>query len=112
MLTARLERYQGRLPLVVTSVEPCLDVIRLVVELDGRTHRLAGLDTYWLAGDTYGGAVDPDNLERYGGKAAVAYRWDEDGHVELLDAAPPADAIVTRGVLMPDDEARAEGLLP
>lgn len=109
MPTYTLQRYQERLPLVETPFEPCDDVIYLLVRVGDREHLLGGLDVYWIHGDAYGAFVDEENLERYGGEPAVAWRWTESSHERLDDPTPPAGATFARGVLVPDDLFRLMG---
>jgi hypothetical protein len=109
--TYTLLRYQGALPLVETPFEACDDVIYLIARVGDYEHRAHGFDAYWTAGDRYGVTLDPENVVAYGGRAALAYRWDDAGHVELDDPTPPADAVFARGILVPDPVAREIGIL-
>ncbi|MFU8868668.1 hypothetical protein [Natronococcus sp.] len=111
MTVFTFERYHGHLPLSSGPPVACDDVIYLVARRGEHEHRLGGLDVYWVLGDTYGAFADPENLELYGGAPAVAYRWNEHGHVALEDTRPPPAALFARGILIPDDEARQIGLL-
>lgn len=83
-----------------------------VLWVDLPHRRLQGFDHYWLAGDRYGVWNDPENMgTMYEGAQGFAWKWTDGVEVELDDWTPPADALQWHGVMIPDDDARAVGLI-
>ena len=81
----------------------------------GYRHRLLGKDCYWLdeASGSFGLFNDPANCAWYGGGPDAqqsAWRWTGVGS-ECIDPQPPASAHVLLGVMLPEEHARAVGLL-
>ena len=73
-------------------------------------HRLSGFDAYWLHGRRFGVLNDAENAEWYPGEQALAWEWTGSGS-RRVNASVPSGARVLRGVLVPDEVARAVGLL-
>ena len=93
---------------------PVEGVVRVVMQHGPYTHRLFGMDNYWLieALAIYGLYNDPDNHDWYAGEQALAYAWPTpELHVRLADADPPCGVHTLRGIMLPDDLAREYGIL-
>ncbi len=85
-----------------------------VLWLDLGHRRLQGFDNYFVAGNTYGVFQDPENIGPMydpAGVTSAAWRLEDGTETELEDPTPPADATIFRGFMVPDDTARALGLL-
>lgn len=82
-----------------------------VIWVDLPNRRLQGYDTYWVASDSYGVANDTDSPLDYQGLQSVAWRLvDEKEYVTDSDHIP-IDAVVYRGFMLTDTQARFVGLL-
>jgi len=108
----RVEHWWGRLPLdVVDGLDgPREGVTRVYVSRGRDTMVLAGRDVYWVAGDRFGCFNDPENHHRWG-RGVSGWRWPQGGNPHRDGRPPPSDAVMWRGVMLPDDEAREVGLL-
>ena len=91
-----------------------------VLWIDLGHRRLQGADTYWVAGNRYGIALDVENRHTmYADSEVHEAAWEYLGHseqlghqeVQLADPTPPADATVWRGFMLTDEQARWVGLI-
>ena len=103
--------YHGTLPLSFhTSTRPhalpTTGVAWLDLQYEGWAQRLQGRDYFWVHDLTFGMYNDPANLAWYGGnphEQYTAWRWTSAGS-ELIAPFVPDEAIVFKGVLLPDAE--------
>jgi hypothetical protein len=106
--------YHGSLPLEFVTGDardlPRDRAVWVEVERDGYRHRLGGMDSVWVHGDAFGCFNDPENADWYEGRQRVAWRWTGRGSEEI-DPAVPDGATVFAGVMLPDEDARAVGLI-
>jgi hypothetical protein len=127
-MNVTVHHYVGALPLVEGPLGPCEDVVRVVVVAGWRTLVMQGMDVYWVhePSGTLGMLNDGGPMgfvgmwrrwwrghacARYVGASALAWRFTEDEHTQLSDTSIPAGAVVMRGVMLPDGDARAVGLI-
>lgn len=110
--------FEVDLPLVWRSSEqhswddlPTDGVVWVDVTRNGQTMRLSGFDNYWIHGTRFGLFNDPENWAWYPGAQSLAFDWSGHDPVVLVDTFAPTTAHVLAGVLIPDEAARAIGLL-
>lgn len=120
-----LTYYDGRLPEAYYSSEhwswldlPIGDakktgVIRVDVWRGERYHQMQGFDYYWLDEDSgaFGMFNDEKNRAWYSGLQEIAWRFTDTGSVRLPPGSRPVGAHILSGVMLPDADARALGLL-
>lgn len=90
---------------------PSSDVAYVTIEQGEYTHRLQGMDCYWVHGRCFGMFNLPENYSIYDGYQEVAYEWGDSECVALGAVPAPDGAHVLHGVMMPDDVAQMAGLL-
>ncbi len=94
------------------DLRPARGVVRAHLHHGPYRRTLQGKDAYWLTEGVFGMLNDPENRRWYEGVMANAWAWPTpDQCVPLTDARPPAGAHVIRGVMLPDWQARALGIL-
>ena len=89
---------------------PAVNVLWVDVRDGEYRHRLSGFDAYWVHGQRFGVLNDAENAAWYPGEQALAWEWTGSGS-RRVEASVPSGARVLRGVLVPDEVARAVGLL-
>ena len=83
-----------------------------VLWVDIGHRRLQGTDTMWVDGDRYGVCNDSANMDSmYEGRQWCAWQLTPDGEIEIDQPTPPEDALVWRGFMLSDDDARSVGLI-
>lgn len=92
---------------------PQSGVLRVVTWVDGgNSVVMSGMDNYYVRGQSCGMTNDEENRDWYEGLMRVRWDWSQDGLTQSFsDGPPPAGAILHRGVMVPDEIARAVGLL-
>lgn len=112
-LQVQVEYWFGSLPLqLYYGVDgPSDGVIRVYLHRAPYTMILSGFDNYWFYGNRFGYYNDPQNYHRYIGRQEATWCWPEDNKPFRDEAPIPPGAILWRGVMMPDDEAREVGVL-
>lgn len=120
MTSARICYYVEPLPWIISTVSiptiatvPRDGVVYVEIERDGCKQQLRGMDNYWIdvESKTFGAFNDPENADSYEGMQAIAFRWDESGHVFIGEVTAPPSAIIVHGIMLPDDRAKEIGLL-
>ena len=111
-LAVQVEHWWGRLPLeTVHGLDgPTDGVTRVYLSRGDETMVLSGRDVYWLSGDRFGCHNDPANYPKWG-RQASSWWWPDGGRPRRDDRPPPPGAVVWRGVMLPDNQARKVGLL-
>lgn len=83
-----------------------------VLWIDLEHRRLQGFDTYWLKGNQYGVCNDNENMvSMYEGRQWAAYELTDEGEIEIEQPTPPEGAMVWRGFMLTDEQAKFVGIL-
>lgn len=133
MLNWKAYYYLGGLPLTVYSSEnmqwsdlPKVGVIHVDLMNGNFTHRINGMDNYWVSGSKYGafintGELGKIELERriaenrkvpyYIGPEAIVYEWETE-HVFLGEVTPHLNpSLIKEGIMVSDEIAEFLGLI-
>lgn len=133
MFTWKAHYYYDGLPLTVYSSDdmewvdlPKVGVIFIDIINGEFSHRMQGMDNYWIDGFKYGSFINTGELgeiERqrriaenrkvpeYTGMESVTYMW-EDEHIFLGEVKPEIHpSLIKEGILIPDAIAELLGLI-
>lgn len=133
MFTWKAHYYFDGLPLTIYSSEnmnwsdlPKVGVVYVDIINGEFSHRIQGMDNYWIDGFKYGSFINTGELGQielarriaenrkvpeYTGMESVNYMW-EDEHIFLGDVKPEIDpSLIKEGILIPDETAEFLGLI-
>ncbi len=112
-LDVQVEHWWGHLPLEIFDGldGPSGGVTRIYIRRGAETMILSGFDNYWIGGERFGLFNDEENFDWYEGEQSAGWCWPEGNNPRRDDLPIPDDAIMWRGVMLPDDQAKEVGLL-
>jgi hypothetical protein len=104
-----IDYYRGNLPLHSIEGEgewdevPTEGVVFVTFQHNDYSASMGGYDNYWKSGVMFGCYNDPEHEEEYG--LSVSYYFDGKSFVQTgRNLAPPYDALIIKGVQMPDHD--------